>query len=79
MSDYPLGAKYDKNAPYNEVRKKISVCVSVTYHKEIEVEVVEGGYDEVTLNYLAREEVYPMHKFMDDDGWTEDEFEAIEE
>lgn len=76
---YPLGAKYDKNAPYNEKPKKVSVCVSVTYHKDIEVEVVEGGYDEVTLNYLAREKVYSMHKFMDDDGWTEDEFEAIED
>lgn len=79
MSDYPAGAKYDSRAPYNEVKKKVSVCVSVTYHKEIEVEVVGGDCDEVTLNYLAREAVYPMHKFMDDDGWTEDEFEAIEE
>ena len=76
---YPPGAEYASNAPFNEVRKKISICVSVTYHKDIEVEVVEGGYDEVTLNYLAREAVYDMHKFMDDDGWTEDEFEAIEE
>ena len=76
---YPLGAEYDTNAPFNEKTKKVSVCISVTYHKDIEVEVVEGGYDEVILNYLAREAVYPMHKFMDDDGWTEDEFEAIEE
>lgn len=75
---YPLGAKYDKNAPYNEEKKKVSVCVSVTYHKDIEIEV-EGGYDEVTLNYLAREKVYNMHKFMDDNDWYEDEFEVIEE
>ena len=78
MSNYPLGAQYDPRAPYNEKTKTVSVCVSVTYHKDIEVEV-EGAYDESTLNYLAREEVYNMHKFMDDDGWTEDEFEAIEE
>lgn len=78
MSNYPLGAQYDPRAPYNEKTKTVSICVSVTYHKEIEVEV-EGAYDESTLNYLAREEVYNMHKFMDDDGWTEDEFEAIEE
>ena len=75
---YPLGAKYDKDAPYNEKIKKVSLCVSVTYHKDIEVEV-EGNYDEVTLNRLAREKVYSMHKFMDDNEWTEDEFEAIEE
>lgn len=75
---YPLGAKYDKNAPFNEKTKKVSLCVSVTYHKDIEVEV-GGNYDEVTLNYLAREKVYSMHKFMDDNEWTEDEFEVIEE
>ena len=39
MSDYPLGAKYDSNAPYNETTKKVQVCVSITYHKTIEVEV----------------------------------------
>ena len=78
MSNYPLGAKYDPRAPYNEKTKKVSICVSVTYHKDIEVEI-EGAYDESTLNYLARDEVYNMHKFMDDNGWTEDEFEAIEE
>lgn len=78
MSNYPPGAKYDPRAPYNEKTKTVSVCVSVTYHKEIEVEV-EGAYDDSTLNYLAREAVYPMHKFMDEDGWTEDEFEAIED
>ena len=33
--DYPLGAEYDTNAPFNEKTKKVSVCVSVTYHKDI--------------------------------------------
>lgn len=75
---YPLGAKYHPDAPYNEKTKKISVCVSVTYHKDIELEV-EGNYDDVTLNHLARETVYNTHKHMDDNGWVEDEFEVIEE
>ena len=57
---------------------KINVCVSVTYHKEIELEV-KGDYDEVTLNYLAREATYDMHKHMDSLDWCEDEFEVIEE
>lgn len=48
----------------------------MTYHKNVDVEV-EGDYDYVTLNRLARKQVYKMHKFMDNDGWTEDEFEAI--
>lgn len=48
----------------------------MTYHKNVDVEV-EGDYDYVTLNRLARNKVYKMHKFMDNDEWTEDEFEAI--
>lgn len=57
-------------------KKKLNLCISVTYHKNVDVEV-EGDYDYVTLNRLARKQVYKMHKFMDNDGWTEDEFEAI--
>ena len=57
-------------------KKKLNLCVSVTYHKNVDVEV-EGDYDYVTLNRSARNKVYKMHKFMDDDEWTEDEFEAI--
>ena len=45
---------------------------------QIELEV-KGDYDEVTLNYLAREATYNMHKHMDDLDWCEDEFEVIEE
>ena len=55
-------------------------CITTITNTHVPEEVeVEGAYDDSTLNYLAREAVYPMHKFMDDDGWTEDEFEAIEE
>lgn len=57
-------------------KKKLNLCISVTYHKNVDVEV-EGDYDYVPLNRLARKQVYSMHKFMDNDGWTEDEFEAI--
>ena len=44
MSNYPLGAKYDPRAPYNQkepelVKKKI--LVSVTLSKSIELEVPE--------------------------------------
>ena len=80
MSNYPLGAKYDKRAPYNKEieTKKVSVCVSVTYHTDIEVEV-ECPYDEVDLNYAVIEATYDMHSHMDKLGWHEDEFEVIEE
>ena len=43
MSDYPRVPKYDQeHLIMKKTKKKVSVCVSVTYHKEIEVEV-EGG------------------------------------
>lgn len=78
MSDYPLGAKYDSNAPYNETTKKVQVCVSITYHKTIEVEV-EGSYDKTTLYNLVEDIIYPDTYALDSNGWFEDEFEITEE
>lgn len=39
--NYPLGAKYDPYAPYNQKDEtvKVKVLVSVTYHNSIEVEL----------------------------------------
>ena len=78
MSNYPPGAKYDTRAPYNEMSKTVSVCVSITYHKDIEIEV-EGAYDDSTLKYLTKEAISDITKYMESDGWVEDEFEAIED
>ena len=78
MSDYPLGAKYDNNAPYNEKTKKVQVCVSITYHKTIEVEV-EGSYDKTTLYNLVEDIIYPDTYTLETSGWFEDEFELVEE
>lgn len=77
---YPMGAQYDPKAPWNKEPEvtKVSICISATYHKYVELEI-KGDYDEVTLNYLARQAVYDTHKHMDDNNWTEDEFEVIEE
>lgn len=75
---YPPGAEYDSNAPFNEVRKKVQVCVSITYHKTIEVEV-EGGYDKTTLYNLVEDIIYPDTYALDSNGWFEDEFEITEE
>lgn len=78
---YPMGAQYDPKAPWNqEPPKKVSIpiCISVTYHKDIEVEVT-GDYDEVVLNQLARKAIYNTHKHMDDNNWVEDEFVVIED
>lgn len=51
---YPLGAKDDPNAPYNQVplsEEEVEVCVSVTYHKTFKIKVtdytiIEEGRDE---------------------------------
>lgn len=75
---YSLGAKYDENAPHNEKPKKVQVCVSITYHKTIEVEV-NGTYDKVALCNLVEDIIYPDTYALDSNGWFEDEFEIIEE
>lgn len=73
---YPLGAKYDKNAPYNSEKKTVSICVSVTFHKDIDVEI-EGDYDIVALYHAAEDkldkDLGPLYK----NDWIEDEFEII--
>lgn len=75
---YPLDAKYDSRAPYNEKTKKVKVCVSVTFHKDIEVEV-EGDYDNVTLFQLAEYDLENDLNPLYQNGWIEDEFEVIED
>lgn len=79
--DYPLGAKYDRRAPYNQPlprEEEVEVCVSVTYHKTLKVTVKED-YDSVDLNNAAQEKVWNDLKRMADNGWYEDEFEVVEE
>lgn len=81
MSDYPLGAKYDRRAPYNQPpprEKEVEVCVSVTCHKTFKVTVKED-YDNVDLNNAAQEKVWNDLKRMTDNGWYEDEFEVVKE
>ena len=76
--NYPPGAKYDPRAPYNELNKYVPVCVSVTYHKTIEVEVL-GPYDEQTLYELASYELENELIPLENNGWIQDEMEVIED
>lgn len=81
MSDYPLGAKYDRRAPYNQPlprEEEVEVCVSVTYHKTVRVRLNEH-YDTPDLYDAAQNEVWNDLKRMTDNGWYEDEFEVVEE
>lgn len=77
MSDYPMGAKYDDLAPYNEKTKRVSVCVSFTCYKYIDLKVT-GPYDEGVLKMLADEETYKDRKELWRNDWEEDEFTVIE-
>lgn len=60
---YPLGAQYDRNAPYNEKENpevEVTVCVSVTYHKTMKVkvkdyEIVDEYEDEDGLYVCERD------------------------
>lgn len=79
--DYPLGAKYDKNAPYNQEppkEKEVEVCISVTMHKTVKLTVPED-YDNIVLRVAAVENTWKELSDMHSIGWNEDEFEVIEE
>lgn len=61
--DYPLGAKYDPKAPWNQKENpevEIEVCVSVTYHKTFKIKVndyiiTEEGKDEDGDYFCSRD------------------------
>lgn len=79
--DYPLGAKYDKNAPYNQEPPKeieVEVCISVTMHKTVKL-IVPEDYDDVVLRVTAVEKTWEELSNMNSNGWNEDEFEVIKE
>lgn len=75
---YPAGAANDPRAPYNqkEEKMKVSVCVSFTCYKHIDVEV-DCPYDNDMLQQVADEETYKERKTLWDKGWEEDEFTVI--
>lgn len=79
---YPLGAEYDKNAPYNQPEPKdveVEVCVSLCIHKTIKVKVPED-YDDSVLRDAAENKIAGILEYLyDDNDWHEDEFEVIKE
>lgn len=47
MDNYPLGAKDDPNAPYNEpLTEKVTVYVEAIYGTDIELDMMPGYTDE---------------------------------
>lgn len=78
--DYPLGAKYDERAPWNEDTTEIpiEVTISMTWSKTLTVKVPKN-YDRPDLYNAAQNEVWDDIKKLQEDGWTENEFEVVEE
>lgn len=77
---YPLGAKDDPRAPYNQpdpIKVKAKVCVSICYAKLIEVEVDEN-YDELDLREAARIALHKDLDSMEQKGYDEYEFDVEE-
>lgn len=74
---YPLGAKYDPRAPYNKTEKIVKVCVSATYHTDLEL-VIEGEFNrDSPIDHLIKDELWKTQKHMEENGWYEDEFEYV--
>lgn len=77
LGGYPLGAANDSRAPYNQKdpeKIKVKVTVSVTYHKDFEVEVEKDYTDKdlreaieemgVLPNDIIKEEHTRLRKFI---------------
>ena len=92
MNNYPAGAEYDPNAPWNQVDpepKKIEVTVSITLSKTVEIEVTdytvkeefdEDGYRGTSYDFSEcnlEQAVRDQITLPNDNGWVEDDFEVI--
>lgn len=74
MSNYPSGAQYDSNAPYNQEEREIEVTAFVTLSRPLTVKVSGEDYD---LEDIVRELIHlPQDSFPE---WEVDCFNVIEE
>lgn len=71
MSDYPLGAKYDKNAPYNQPLPKMvekEVLVSYIYESEVTVTVPEDADEWDIIQAIGDQNLFPHNGNKDWEG-----------
>lgn len=73
MSNYPLGAKNDPSAPFNQVELppiKTDVLVSITLSKSVDIDVYDYTIDEdgninfseSALEQLVKDQIYLPHE-----------------
>lgn len=73
--DYPLGAKEDPRAPYNQPPDvEVRVCVSATYHSHQKV-TVPHEYTDADLREAVRNQITLPGDFSK--VWIEDEMEVV--
>lgn len=70
LGDYPIGAKDDPRAPWNQKEQKVNVTVSITLSKELKV-TVPKGFTDADLREAAKAQL-PIAK-----NWIVDDYEVI--
>lgn len=56
---------------------KRKVCISITFHKTVEVDIPDGQPFYLEMQYKGKETVHDILKTLENDGWCEDEIEVI--
>lgn len=79
--NYPLGAKNDPRAPYNQEDTIVTkrVLVSITLSKTIDLEVPSDGDDRDLIDAYKESLEYQDIQGLLNDDWSEDEFEIMED
>ena len=85
---YPLGAQYDKRAPYNQPepkKVKVNVCISVTYSKSVDVIVDENYTNEdlrdavedmgILPNYILQECQNELIADLEENNWLTKQYD----
>ncbi len=88
LGGYPLGAQYDKRAPYNQPepkKVKVNVCISVTYSKSVDVIVDENYTNEdlrdavedmgILPNYILQECQNELIADLEENNWLTKQYD----
>lgn len=87
MSDnYPIGARYDMNAPYNEaLDHEVEVCISVTLNRTVPIQISDRDIEDEDYNiptHILKEAVVNnglLPKEVYTGEWEIDDLEVIQE